>query len=496
MKKKKVIIIGGGTAGLTIANRLQDKFEVIVVEKSKYKKYPLIYKIPSLIALLYRAKKLKYLKSRNLKLFNGRVIPYYESNTFGGASVINGCVHVLGSKKLWKIILKKFNLSYDDLLDSYSYLYSENSLVKNKINLSSAFQNIIDKSFIQTLNILGIPRGSTNLGDSVSCGPILNTVNKYFRSSVLSLFSKKKFKLYLNEDVKQIIFNKKKAIGVKTNQRDIKADYVILSGGVIGSCQILLSEKNRNNKNFDDVIKNNEIGNDIQDHTNLRINVLTNKKIGSFNEISNNFYLKFLTFMKHLVGIPTVMKGTGATSAAHLDLNSDGIVDTRIQIVQFSETGRHGSDGKIFSSDQPGFSLSITVINPRSRGIIELDGKELKIDPRYLSKDEDVEMLEKALSFCMKLLKSKPINEHILKIEDRNTIEKNPKKYIFENIFSGAHLSGGIHKLVDNNFRLKDFKGLYVCDASVLEKYVASNMHSSVVLIADMFAKNFAKNIM
>ena len=195
MKKKKVIIIGGGTAGLTIANRLQDKFEVIVVEKSKYKKYPLIYKIPSLIALLYRAKKLKYLKSRNLKLFNGRVIPYYESNTFGGASVINGCVHVLGSKKLWKIILKKFNLSYDDLLDSYSYLYSENSLVKNKINLSSAFQNIIDKSFIQTLNILGIPRGSTNLGDSVSCGPILNTVNKYFRSSVLSLFSKKKFKL-------------------------------------------------------------------------------------------------------------------------------------------------------------------------------------------------------------------------------------------------------------------------------------------------------------
>lgn len=136
------------------------------------------------------------------------------------------------------------------------------------------------------------------------------------------------------------------------------------------------------------------------------------------------------------------------------------------------------------------------MINPRSRGIIELDGKELKIDPRYLSKDEDVEMLEKALSFCMKLLKSKPINEHILKIEDRNTIEKNPKKYIFENIFSGAHLSGGIHKLVDNNFRLKDFKGLYVCDASVLEKYVASNMHSSVVLIADMFAKNFAKNIM
>ena len=44
--KKKVIIIGGGTAGIVIANRLQDFFEVTVIEKSKYKKYPLFYKIP------------------------------------------------------------------------------------------------------------------------------------------------------------------------------------------------------------------------------------------------------------------------------------------------------------------------------------------------------------------------------------------------------------------------------------------------------------------
>ena len=31
--KKKVIIIGGGTAGITIANNLQENFDVIVIEK-------------------------------------------------------------------------------------------------------------------------------------------------------------------------------------------------------------------------------------------------------------------------------------------------------------------------------------------------------------------------------------------------------------------------------------------------------------------------------
>jgi len=96
--------------------------------------------------------------------------------------------------------------------------------------------------------------------------------------------------------------------------------------------------------------------------------------------------------------------------------------------------------------------------------------------------------------FCLKLLKSKPMCDHILKIEDQDVIENNTKRYIFDNIFSGAHLSGGTHNLIDNNFKVKATEGLYVCDASIFNKYVASNMHSSVVLIADIFAKNFLIN--
>ena len=63
--KKKVVIIGGGTAGLIIANKLQDYFDVMVFEKSQYKQYPKRFMPPLMIGLLFRSKKLQYMSKRN-----------------------------------------------------------------------------------------------------------------------------------------------------------------------------------------------------------------------------------------------------------------------------------------------------------------------------------------------------------------------------------------------------------------------------------------------
>ena len=43
--KKTALIIGGGTAGLVIARKLQEDLNVIVIEKSKYEKYPVWYRV-------------------------------------------------------------------------------------------------------------------------------------------------------------------------------------------------------------------------------------------------------------------------------------------------------------------------------------------------------------------------------------------------------------------------------------------------------------------
>lgn len=492
MSKRNVVIIGGGTAGLTIAHRLQDSFNVLIIERSGYKSYPLKYKMPLLMGLLYRRKTLKYVSRRELILPNQRRIPFFESNVLGGASVVNGCVHTVGSRNLWSSLLARHGLNYDDLMFSYESLYSKDRKELYKINIVEAPRDRVDDAFITSLSALGVAEGDTNFSDNENCGPVYDTVRRYFRTSVISLFRKMRFRTLIDEPTNELSVAKEEGqLVVRTSKREIKADDVILCAGVIGTNSLLL--RMAKDGKYSDLFERLDVGQGVKDHTNLRVNVVTNRPIGSLNEIANSFQKKFWLLLNHLMGRPTLMLGTGATSAVHLDLDGDGQVDTRIHVVKFTETGRHGSDGRYFG-DAPGFSLSITPINPLSNGCIRLHGDGEIVDPNYLSRKEDIDILKTALRYCLTLLRTEPLSSYIHKIVDEETIRDDPEAYIFNNIYSGHHLIGGAHRAVGSDFRVRGFDRLYVCDASIFPEYPASNIHSSVVLMADIFARKFIES--
>ena len=56
----------------------------------------------------------KYIQKITIPFNFNRDIIFYHSNLIGGTSLINGCVHVLGSSNLWKKILSNFESSLDD----------------------------------------------------------------------------------------------------------------------------------------------------------------------------------------------------------------------------------------------------------------------------------------------------------------------------------------------------------------------------------------------
>lgn len=490
-KVKKIIIVGAGTAGAIIARRLSPRANVIVVEQSSKKRLPFAYRIPLLIGLLY-GKRNNFISKDSLPFDSTRDVPFYKSNVLGGSSVINGAVHVAGCVDSWSRILAKFGFSFGDLTKSYASLYTSKN-ERKKINIRLAATSSLDECFFDSLSKFGVQRGSVEWIKEVACGLVQNTTSRYFRSSVMSLnpFSECQLKLGCRVE-RLVINNENEVVGVKINGKVIFSDFVILASGVIGTNSLL--QVPAYNIESDSLVRitPDHAGEKIRDHTNLRVNVICNQKINSLNEINSDFYLKFKIFLQFMMGKANIMSGTGARSAAHLDISGNGCVDTRIQLLHFAEDGRLGSTGKLFSSQQPGFSISITQLNPKSSTDFGHYGHHPFKSP-YLTDPADLLHLRKALKFTMDLLNTSPLNEYVDRIEDFEQINDDPTQYIMKKCFSGYHLIGGCNEVVNSDFTVKGVSNLSICDASILNEYPSSNIHAPVVLLAEMYAKRFQK---
>lgn len=488
--RRDVIIVGGGTAGSVVARRLSEFYRVSVFEKSNKGRLPYFYQIPLMIGLLF-GKRNDFVGQIHLPFKIGRRVPFFESKVLGGSSAMNGCVHVAGSLVKWDALLSKFNLTRQDLIDSYSSLYTKEK-EKGKINIRKAQCSELDQIFFEALQQQSIDHGDVEWIAGEESGSVYNTISRIFRSSVASIKPFSRCNVNIKSDVDCLIVDDKfKVKGVVSNNEIQLSDTVILCAGVIGTTLLLKQKALRlSDMCYVDLPLN--VGGGIKDHTNLRVNVKSSWKLGSLNEINASPTRKLVLFLMHILGKRTLMQGTGATSAVHLDLDKDGEIDTRIQLLNFTENGRLASDdGDLFSSAAPGFSFSITVINPKSSGSIEIRNGDISINPNYLSNQHDVNHLKNALNFIIDLLRSPLFSCVVDKIEMIGEIESNPEKYIAENAYSGYHLIGGCAHQVGEDFNVPCLDGLYICDASIIPEYISSNIHSGVVLLADMFAKKF-----
>jgi len=492
-RAEKIIIVGGGTAGSVMARTLAENASVMVIEKSKNKTVPLFFTVPLMIGLLFN-KDNKWVKKHTIKFGSNRLIPFFKSNMLGGASVINGCVHAAGIHSRWLNLLSRFELTKNDLEASYTSLYSKKNR-KGTIRLSEAKCGELDKAYYNALEEKGIERGGVEWADRPAYGSIINTVGRIFRASVISLKPFRDCIVKIDVKIERLVVNDAlKVIGVTDGSNVFLSDRVILCAGVVGTNLLLQNKALRlSDKSYMDLGL--DAGQGVKDHTNLRINVESSVSCNSLNEIDGSFLEKVRLFGSHVLGIKTLMMGTGATSTAHLDLNGNGEVDTRINLLHFSETGRMGSDGKMFSSSQPGFSISITTINPKSHGVIVSNGDKVSVEPNYLSCQSDVEHLKKALSFVISLLESESFRGYVNNISQIEEIKNTPEQYIAKNIFSGFHLIGGCSDLIDTDFRIPRLGELYICDASIINDYPSSNIHSTVVILSDLFARKLQNKI-
>ncbi len=495
--RPRILVVGGGTAGLVVARNLSNVGDVTVLEVACRRDYPLIFKIPLLIFYLFRDAKQRFIKRSLMNVSAERAIPLFTANVLGGSSVVNGAVHVLGGRALWGRVLSKFGFQLEDLDRSYQKNFTKNFLELNKIRLRVSQQGILDAAVAGVLTKHGLHSVDMETTDSEGFGSIYNTAGIYWRSSVKTLLPIiRRFGIIRGCEVVSILYNQSgEVIGVRTTTKgDFLADIVILSAGTIGTNKILLQSR-ASCKSAK--LSRLPIGRGVADHTNIRVNVSTRVSVNSVNSLKESFILRVVEALRYLIGRPSVLSGTGATSAFQVDIDGDGEVDTRVNLLMFSEDGRHGVSG-LGVSKRDGFSLSITPITPFSRGAITLaEDKpgEIRVDPGYLTDERDLITLERALCKCLGVLRDAGLEHLVADVLFEAKMGKDLKAYARRNFFSGHHLIGGMHESVDSYFRVIGSENLYVCDASVFGEYVSSNIHASVIILADLFSSRLRNQL-
>ena len=483
-KKRKVAIIGAGTAGLMIAKNINEICDVTVFEKSKYK-MPYIYRVPLLIGHLFK-KELKYIKKINFQNKFQKAIPFFTPNVIGGASMINGCVHVLGIKKEIILFFEKYGFSKKQIEQSISKIYGSS---KPLINVRKSFVDNLDHDLYKTLKEVGFVKSDTSWNEKNTYGTIKNTIGKYFRSTISD--SVKNVKISNDCEIKHLIINSNNEIcGLLLENKEFYFDDVILCAGVIGSTSLLqkgLYCKDR--KQVFNIKESNKF--EIQDHSNLRINIKSERDILSLNVLENNLVSKIKELYKFITLQPSIMTGSGATSTMHVETDMSNNLISRINLLRFYESGRASSNtDKYFNSSETGFSFSITLINPSSKGYIF----DEKVYPNYCSDKIDIEQMKSSINFVMSLLKKEPLKSYVSSIEQEEQILSNIEKYIQDNTYSGYHLINGCSDLIDNDFSLKGYRNLYICDASIFDSYVSSNINASILILADLFSNQYIRN--
>ncbi|MDC3231290.1 GMC family oxidoreductase N-terminal domain-containing protein [Candidatus Pelagibacter sp.] len=291
------IIIGAGSAGCVLANRLSEnpKNKVLLIEAGGKDNYPWIHIPVGYFKTMHNPSVDWCYKTEPDETMNNRSIRYPRGKTLGGSSAINGLLYIRGQSRDYDVWRQLGNTGWgwDDVLpyfikaenqergkDDYHGVGGPLSVSDQRIQLPllNEFQSAAEE--------FGIPKTKDfNTGDNHGCGYFQVTEKDGFRCSTAvgylnPIKKRNNLKIITNAHVKKINFENKTAKNVEywigNELKQVSANKeVILSSGSIGSPQILQTSGIGNSENLrelgvDIVHDLKGVGENLQDHLMFR----------------------------------------------------------------------------------------------------------------------------------------------------------------------------------------------------------------------------------
>jgi choline dehydrogenase len=530
VNKYDFIIIGAGSSGATIANRLSENLNISVLLIEAGKKEHLFAQMPMSFGLFINKPGVnwRYSSEGEAGTFN-RNIPIPRGKMTGGSSSINGMVYVRGQSLDYDTWAQHGNKGWG--WEEVSKIFKKIENYKNSetghrgnnglLGISEVKdENLLYDALIRSAQSLGYPlnkdyngpnqEGIARIQATISNGRRMSTDYCYLRPALkrpnLTLITKATTeKLIIDNKVcKGIIYKKSNKLHkVYCNNE------VILSAGAIASPQILelsgIGNEDILNK-YEIQVKHNlpAVGEHFQDHFMARLQWKLKLKKASYNYLGRginkyNEIAKYILRKKGLFSMPAASIIAFLKTQNYLESP-----DIQIQYIPFSV----GSLKKRIFHDFPGMAAACYQLRPNSMGSIHICSpdpyKHPSIKFNFLSHDLDKRVLIDAVKIMRNIVEAKPMDlirdfEHSpgASVSTDDEIEQ----YIRETAETGFHPSGtcrmgpGSNSVVNDELKIHGLNGIRVADASIFPTIPSGNTNAACIMVGEKVSELIKESI-
>lgn len=515
------IVIGGGSAGAVVANRLTEDAActVLLLEAGGSDMHPFT-RIPAGSALAIASPKFNWMYDVEPDPSRaGRVDIWPAGKVLGGGSSINGMMFVRGNSwdyDLWgqkgatgwdyQGVLPYFRKMESFALGSDEWRGGEGPQHVDRTKVPNELTDL----WIKSAEAIGIARNDDLNGASQEGVGYCDASQKDgWRHSTAQAYirpiksRRRNFSLQLRAFVEKILIEDGRAVGVRYRQGDrvieVKARKgVVLSAGAIASPKLLMLSgvgpvEDLAAHGIAVKAASPEVGRNLQEHPAVIMSFHVNRPSLGSNRNPVSDLLHGMNFIFRGKGPLT----TGIGHAQALVKTDPRYAAPNVQLIispfsyDFDERGP-----KLYG--KPSVGLAVGLARPESRGTVGLRSANPADKPliRYplLGEQSEVDQMVAGCKILRRIAHAEPFRQVLVderlpgaEVADDAALEAYIREFAFPmyHVSCTCRMGSDAASVVDPQLRVRGVQGLWVVDASVMPTLPAGNINASAIMIGE-----------